>query len=302
LHGEPWRLVTSAFLHLGIVHLAFNMYVLAAIGPLVERLFGRVRFLAVYLTAAITGSLVSLLVHRNIVAVGASGAIFGLYGALAAFLQRERGVMPRVLVNRMGKMAFGFIAYNLVFGFAVPGIDNAAHVGGLFGGAAAGWLLAEPLTPTRNVGRDLTRSAIALCIAAALAFAEIEVLPAPADFIGELELLGTTEEAVLAEYNGLVEKGRQQQISDDEFAERLETSIIPRWHAERERVARLGKWPPPNDKLLDLVLRYAETRELAFSEFARALRAHDPEAAKASHAIQAQADDLAKSIKQWKAE
>jgi rhomboid protease GluP len=138
--GEYWRLVTAMFLHVGIMHLFFNGYALLAIGTELERLFGPMRFTVIYMLSGLLGNLASYAFSPNL-AAGASGAIFGLIGALAAFftLHRERlGAWGRA---RLANIAF-LIAINLFFGFTQPGIDNLAHLGGLLGGLGLGWALA----------------------------------------------------------------------------------------------------------------------------------------------------------------
>ena len=144
--GEWWRLFTSMFLHFGVIHLAFNMWALADAGRLVERLFGAAAFLAAYLFAGLTGSLASLLWHADgVVSAGASGAVFGIYGALFAFLFVERGSVPLSALKRLATSGALFVGYALIAGAMVPGIDNACHLGGLFGGCAAGLALSRPL-------------------------------------------------------------------------------------------------------------------------------------------------------------
>ena len=140
VQGEYWRLFTAMFLHIGILHLAFNGYALLAIGTELERLFGSPRFVAIYFLSGLFGTVASYAFSYRI-AAGASGAIFGLIGALAAFftLHRERlGAWGRA---RLGNIAF-LIAINLFLGFTQPGIDNLAHLGGLISGFGLGWALA----------------------------------------------------------------------------------------------------------------------------------------------------------------
>jgi rhomboid protease GluP len=138
--GQYWRLFTSMFLHIGIAHILFNGYALLIIGVELERIFGAGRFLAVYVLSGLFGSLASYAFVPSL-AAGASGAIFGLIGALAAFflLHRERlGSWGRA---RLGNIAF-LIVINLFFGFTQQGIDNMAHLGGLVSGFALGWAVA----------------------------------------------------------------------------------------------------------------------------------------------------------------
>ena len=133
-NGEIYRLFTCAFLHVGLIHLVVNMYSLRVIGPSVEGLIGKGKFVFIYLTSAISASLMSLVfVDSNIVSVGASGAIFGLMGALLYF-----GYHYRLYLNDAIKtQIIPVILFNLIIGFMMPGIDNGAHIGGLIGGYLA---------------------------------------------------------------------------------------------------------------------------------------------------------------------
>ncbi|AJY21533.1 rhomboid family protein [Burkholderia ambifaria AMMD] len=163
LTGQPWRLLTSAFLHGSWVHLALNMYMLVVLGTVLERAGGTLRFGVAYLLSALGGSLLSALWHgyhevgsttfafgvalassgiRPVVSVGASGALMGLAGAAAAFaLQRRRdsaGDAPVAInLGALGQV----IAINLGSGFLISGIDQAAHLGGVVVGFIAGWLM-----------------------------------------------------------------------------------------------------------------------------------------------------------------
>jgi rhomboid protease GluP len=139
--GEYWRLVTSMFLHGGILHLAVNAWALYQLGALFEVWMGSSRLLLTYFLTGVAGSLASVM-WTNAPSVGASGAIFGLLGALIAFLLRHRERL-----NQWGKSLLsqfvGWAAINVFLGFSVPGIDNAAHLGG----CAAGFLLGLVLRP-----------------------------------------------------------------------------------------------------------------------------------------------------------
>jgi rhomboid protease GluP len=150
LGGEWWRLLTSTFIHFGIVHLAFNMFAFYQTGRLVERLYGSADFLLLYLFAGLAGSISSLLVHPNINSAGASGAIFGVFGALLVYVLNPRNGVPRSLMREHRRSTGPFIAYNLLIGMLPTGIDNAAHIGGLLGGIVMGLLLARPMTAQRQ--------------------------------------------------------------------------------------------------------------------------------------------------------
>jgi membrane associated rhomboid family serine protease len=145
--GEYWRLWTVTLLHADPLHLLFNMYALYLAGPIVERWYGRVRFLLFYLVLAAAGSTGSFVFGGDIPAVGASGAIFGLFGMLlsAGRLHHPVDRQSRPLVGQMGFL----IVINLVFGFASGGsIDNAAHIGGLVAGLWLGALIVPSGVPT----------------------------------------------------------------------------------------------------------------------------------------------------------
>jgi len=167
LEGQWWRLVTATLLHAGLVHLGFNVWALWGGGHLAERLFGNAGFLAIYLLSAIGSSLTSVVVKPLGVSVGASGAVFGVYGALLAFSLTHRGLVPAQALRKQRNSLLGFLAYNLVFSLAVPGIDLAGHAGGLATGGAAGLLLQRDLRrPRDGVRRRAARAAtLALLLA-----------------------------------------------------------------------------------------------------------------------------------------
>ncbi len=137
--GEYWRLFTCAFLHVGLTHLLFNMFALMSFGRLAEMIFGHARFLAIYIVGALSGSLFSYLFSSS-VSAGASGAIFGVAGALSMFYVRNRGVQAVAGQGELSGMVV-MLAINGVFGFIQPNIDNWAHLGGLIGGAFIGAVL-----------------------------------------------------------------------------------------------------------------------------------------------------------------
>ena len=132
--GEVWRLISAAFLHVSLIHLLVNMYSLVIIGTQVETFIGKFKFLFVYLISAICGNLLSLIFNEaNIVSVGASGAIFGLMGALLYFGYHYRLYLSEAIKTQI----IPVIVLNLLLGFMVNGVDNAAHIGGLIGGYLA---------------------------------------------------------------------------------------------------------------------------------------------------------------------
>ncbi len=165
LEGEQWRLFTSMFVHANLLHLAVNMLCLYQVGPLVERLFGNLGFALLYLAAGIGGSLASAWYHPLVVGVGASGAIFGLFGALGGFLLVHRARIPASVLRSMSSGVGTFVVFNTLFSLASPLIDNAAHLGGLATGFLAGLLLSRPWPtpkPTSGLIRQLVLGAAML--------------------------------------------------------------------------------------------------------------------------------------------
>jgi rhomboid protease GluP len=138
--GQYWRLITAMFLHGSLLHIGFNAYALYVLGPEAERIYGTPRFLALYFIAGLAGGVASYaLTPRD--SVGASGAIFGLIGGLGAFYYVSRGLLGEISRQQLGNL-ITVIMINLFIGFSSPVIDNTAHIGGLIGGAAIGWMLA----------------------------------------------------------------------------------------------------------------------------------------------------------------
>jgi rhomboid protease GluP len=137
--GQWWRLLTSCFVHIGIIHLLLNMYALMCIGKLLEPLVGKIRFIFAYLLTGIIASAVSLFWNPWTVSAGASGAIFGMYGLFLALLTTN--LIPKKTRNNLLISIGVFIAYNLYYGFTTEGIDNAAHIGGLIAGLIVGFAL-----------------------------------------------------------------------------------------------------------------------------------------------------------------
>jgi membrane associated rhomboid family serine protease len=149
--GEWYRLLTAIFLHIGLIHLAFNSLALLVFGGLIEEALGSARMLALYLVTGFAASVASYSFGNPLVAAaGASGAIFGMLGAWLAYNLRRRSLS---LARSNVQSALFLIGINLVFGFTVPGIDNLAHIGGLVSGVAAG-LAVEGFGPRRS--RDVS--------------------------------------------------------------------------------------------------------------------------------------------------
>lgn len=150
LNNEWWRLLTSTFIHIGLFHIAFNMWCLWSLGKMAERMFGTWTFLILYIFSGLSASMVSLWWHPDVVSAGASGAIFGVAGGLIMFWYRGKLRVPRALVKENLRSLLLFVGYNLFYGFTESGIDNAAHLGGLSVGLIMGIFFHRPLPPLEN--------------------------------------------------------------------------------------------------------------------------------------------------------
>lgn len=165
--GEWWRLVTAAFLHGSFLHIAFNMYVLFAIGPTLERILGHGRYLTLYVLAALGGGVASYVFSDiRTVSVGASGAIFGLMGALVVAGRRLRYDITQVLV---------LLGINVVIGFFSPGVDWRAHLGGLVTGAVVAAIMVFPARRHRTAVQVSGLLAVVFVLAALAAWRTTQI-------------------------------------------------------------------------------------------------------------------------------
>jgi rhomboid protease GluP len=141
--GQWWRLLTCVFVHGGLLHIAFNMWCLWDLGRIAESVYGHWTFAVVYLISGLAASLASLIWNPSILSVGASGAIFGIAGALIASFYLGEFSMPRAALSGTLRSVVVFVGYNLFFGAVIARTDNAAHIGGLLMGLLLGALIAK---------------------------------------------------------------------------------------------------------------------------------------------------------------
>jgi rhomboid protease GluP len=153
--GEWWRLLTCVFIHGGLLHIAFNMWCLWDLGRLAESVYGHWTFAAVYFLSGVSASLASVIWNPVILSVGASGAIFGIAGALIASFYLGEFSLPRAAMSGMLRSVVMFVGYNLFFGAVIARTDNAAHIGGLLMGLLLGALIAKVAPQHDAVGRRI---------------------------------------------------------------------------------------------------------------------------------------------------
>lgn len=141
LGGQPWRLLTYQFVHGDIWHIFLNMFCLWNLGQLAEQIYGEVKFLVLYIVTGIGAGIASLLLHPVTLSVGASGAIFGIAGVLITTLKFRKLPIPDYVAQHYFHSVLRFAGMNLVIGFALPFVDNSAHIGGVLTGLALGFIM-----------------------------------------------------------------------------------------------------------------------------------------------------------------
>lgn len=274
--GEAWRLLTNTFVHVGALHILMNMIGLWQIGLLVERLLGNAGYLVTYVLAGLAGSLTSLAVHPFTVSAGASGAIFGIYGALCSYLLRHRGSVPRQALSALQATAITFIGFNVVFGLRAKGIDMAAHTGGFIGGAIAGLAVASPLgRPAARPGARAALTAAAGLVLVALAY---QALPRTTDLGTELATFQPIERRAVDTFDDAVARADRGQLDDAQLAGIVEQQVLPPWRDFQRRFARHARLLPSQQHFADELTRYLSAREEAWTQLAQAVRRHDRDA------------------------
>jgi len=269
--GEWWRLITSTFLHVGLLHLAFNMFVLFQIGPLMQRLMGRTGFVIAYFIAGLAGSLTSVAWNPYVVSAGASGAIFGLYGALLGFALVQRGKVPSEVMSRLVVSAVIFIGFNVAYGFARTGTDMAAHAGGLVGGFICSLGLCGGLN-TESPKARMLRNSVVVAVAAILMVGAATALPRTIDLQAELKQFAEVESRTMAKFNAGVQNFRIGKLKAGEFASLLEKDVLPEWVLEHDAMSRLNGLPLQQGHLVSLIVKYMELRRDAWSDLAKGVR------------------------------
>lgn len=301
--GEQWRLLTAAFLHAGLLHVGFNMLVLVQAGRIVERLYGHAGFALLYLAAALSGSVASLWWRQDAVSVGASGAVFGVYGALAAYLVIQRASIPPGLVHSLRSNTATFVVYALGFGLLMPGVDNAAHVGGLLGGMLAGAALAQPLTGAAlQLRSPRTLSGLAaltlLCVGFYNAAPDLSAdFRRQAQIDHRLQTLRLEERRLIATYESIMGDLRSERINADTAAARLRTELLPGWDQERALVETMRFPDAHGAERHALLLRYVEARRKAVELLAQAIERRDTTLLQQSNAAQQDAETAAAALR-----
>jgi len=276
--GEWWRLGSAMFLHFGVVHLVLNMWSLWDAGQLVERMYGHIRFACIYVISGLSGNLVSLVVQGNsAVSGGASGAVFGIYGAAIIFLWRERAAITPHEFRWLFWGALGFASATIILGFIVPGIDNAAHIGGFVTGVLAAIVFTQSIT-ARAMPMKITLAAASIWVLASMAL--FLNIPAP-KYRWSDELLVRNQineflyqdQEINRSWLEIMHEGKQGNKTFDELAGRIDSSISEPYAESFEKLARLPINPAlPSANQLENLLQYVQQRKEESKALAEELR------------------------------
>lgn len=271
------------FLHFGAIHLLMNQWALWDSGQLVERMVGHVRFAAIYILSGIAGNLLSLVSHHGqVISGGASGAIFGVYGALLVCLWRERRLLHPLEFRWMFWGASGFAVVTIVLGLMIPGIDNAAHCGGFLAGLVTGVGLARAIHPAEILPWRPRLLAGGVFVLALLLL--VNQIPAPAyrwsDEVLARKEIGEfmkSDAAISREWQGILKESKRGEASFDELVGRIDTAIGDRYEKSFEQLSQVPANPAlPSAAMLEMLIQYAELRRDASRSLAAGLRSKDP--------------------------
>jgi rhomboid protease GluP len=270
-NGEWWRLVTSTFVHTGVVHLLVNVAILIQLGAVIERLVGRLGFVAVYVSAGTFAGLINLSSHPVAVSVGGSAAVFGLYGLLIASLiwqmfQRRtadpepdaeeiaqpRVTIPLTVMKRVGYGAALFILYN-----AVNGLAGAPELAGLITGLAYGLIVARHVVEEHAKPRYVAAATAAACVIAVACAVPLRHI---ADVTPEIARVIATEERTAADYQSASNAFQKGRITADALADLAERTIVPALQAVDARLAALSNVPPEHRPLVGDAREYLRLR------------------------------------------
>jgi len=279
--GEWWRLGSAMFLHFGVLHLVLNMWALWDGGQWVERMYGHARFALIYCAAGLAGNLLSLVSHQgHAVSGGASGAIFGVYGALLSYLWLERSRIHRGEFRWLFWAAIGFSAASIGFGLLVPGIDNAAHVGGLVTGLLSGVLLNERRPEEPGIGQARWLAGLGVVVMLGILLAN---LPSPGyrwsdekQAQREISEFMQEDAAITRAWESILRQGERKGASFEELADVIESIVVDRYEHSFEELSSLPKDANlPSALAVKRLTKYAERRRDASRAMVEGLREKD---------------------------
>jgi membrane associated rhomboid family serine protease len=268
LHGQWWRLLSALFLHANVAHVFFNMWALWNIGRLTERLYGNWAYAFLYFSCGVLSGLASIVWEPSRATVGASGAIFGIFAAFIVFAIHPHRRTAIKVPAALWISALIFALYNLIAGFFNPGIDNAAHVGGVISGLVLGVCLARPLTPEARSRFPVRRVALAGALTAVGIIAALwqatgfgSQLTGPERYLRDHSWYVNGETENLRKWQAIVVAAGSGQLSDYALGDRFEQEIVPFWQTARARLKQEEGALPANERQFGALLaEYARVR------------------------------------------
>lgn len=274
LSGDWWRLITCVFVHVGIIHILFNMYALYIIGVYLEPMLGKVRYTVAYLATGIFASLASIWWHSDPVpSAGASGAIFGMYGVFLALLSTK--LIPGQVRNKLLQSIAIFVGYNLVYGMK-SGVDNSAHVGGLLSGVVIGYLYFISLKGKRENKKSpvIAGFVAVLAVAAAYLYLEQHTVSASERNMAQQTLSDVKfkdAQKFVDQYNSFVDMQDTAlaplkdttQLMDATLANKLENISLPEWNRAEKLVNEMKTYDVSENykNKLSIMEQYVELRK-----------------------------------------
>lgn len=291
--GEWWRIATSTVLHFGLVHIACNMLALLDFGRLIERFYGNLAMAVIYILAGFGGSLASLYWNPLPVSAGASGAIFGLIGAMVAIYLRGRSWMPVLILDSIKRTLLNVAIYVGIFALYMPNVDHAAHAGGGITGLLVGLVLAgNPAVDRRRWIRSLAMVAAAMgaCVIA------YQALPPVDDVQGAINRVITLDTGSAKQFEAMFADHQAQKLDRLELADRLEREVVRPWQKLHEDLSGFKHVPRAKAALVGKLTEYAQLRAEAWELQVQAIRDNTPALPERSRVVNEQANVLVAEI------
>ncbi len=300
LSGDWWRLISCVFVHIGFIHLAFNMYALYMVGVYLEPMLGKTRYIIAYISTGVFASLASLWWHNTPVpSAGASGAIFGMYGVFLALLSTS--LIPKQVRNRLLQSIGVFVVYNLVYGMK-SGVDNSAHIGGLLSGLAIGYLYFPGLRNRDKKAVSMVVLIAALAAASAIIYLQTNVASAETrrktmediasykyddatKYDDQLRKFSEAEDKAVAPF-------RMNNPDVQHFAEILQNVSLPQWDTAEQAVKQMLTYNVSEKakKRATLLDTYVELRKKDVNLRIKAIKEND-------ESLQSEVEELQGKIK-----
>lgn len=301
--GEWWRLVTNTFLHFGIFHIALNMWALWDAGRLAERMFGPARLLALYLFAGVVGSLASLWWNPSVNSAGASGAVFGVLTSVLVYALDPRNGVPLSVMREYRFSVLVFLGYSLAFGFMHANIDNAAHLGGVAGGAIAALAWPRPLDRPDSArsrvrfGATFAAMAVALVLIAGPLLARADARNEEGRMRALMPRFLPVEQGLDALAQETLILLQRRRLSPQEAAARF-TTLAGEWQALQKQVNEMRI--PPSSRYSDLrtqLVRMTALRGDGLARLGEGITAEDGDKVRSALAVIAESNKAEANVR-----